>query len=379
MTFFLPVIAALAVYVIQVLIFKRFWRRSLSARAVFSVPKLREGDTADLIVSVENAKWLPLAAVKMNLALDRGLDFISDANLAVSDRNYRSEIFGLRGYERVTRRLPLAGDHRGLYSLSVIDLVGSDLFYTRRFWAPYPVDARITVLPGRAEPLKLNAATRRLMEETVVPRSDIADPFTLRGIRPYRSGDTVRDINWKASARTGELRVNIHDYTADKEAVILLDLQYDRLLRPDALLEESIRIASSLAGELMARGTAVSLVTKGRHAISGEPVRIGGGADMRHLETLEEGLAALQLPDEPDDSMNELLSNCLAEMKENQASQVTWILISTQKAGERLLKWPELKELAAMALRIVPIYSDESTGPDGTADRDAMLWEVHRG
>ena len=379
MTFFLPVIAALAVYGLQLLIFKRFWNRALSAKAVFSVSKVRAGDPADLVVSVENAKWLPLAAVKMNLALDRGLDFVSDANLAVSDRNYRSEIFGLRRFERVTRKLPLVANQRGLYSLSVIELVGSDLFYARRFWASYPVDARITVLPGRAEPVKINAATRRLMEETAVPRSDMEDPFTLRGIRPYRSGDSVRDINWKASARTGELRVNIHDYTADKEAVILLDLQYDRLLRPDDLLEESIRIASSLAGELMAHGTAVSLVTNGRHMISGEPVRIGGGADRRHLESLEEGLAALQLPGEPDDSMNELMAECLTEMKERQASQVTWILISTQKPEVKLQNWAELKELAAKTMRIVPLYIDEKAGSAAEDMRDTMLWEVHRG
>lgn len=51
------------------------------------------------------------------------------------------------------------------------------------------------------------------------------DPFEFRGIRDYTSTDPMNSVNWTASARTGELMVNVHDSTSSQEAIIILNLK----------------------------------------------------------------------------------------------------------------------------------------------------------
>ena len=46
----------------------------------------------------------------------------------------------------------------------------------------------------------------------------------INGIREYRTGDSRKDIHWKASARTGQLQVKTHDYTVQPKLVLLLNI-----------------------------------------------------------------------------------------------------------------------------------------------------------
>lgn len=45
----------------------------------------------------------------------------------------------------------------------------------------------------------------------------------VRGLRPHRSGDGVRDIHWKTSARRGQWMVREYDRTAPLDLIILID------------------------------------------------------------------------------------------------------------------------------------------------------------
>jgi uncharacterized protein (DUF58 family) len=79
----------------------------------------------------------------------------------------------------------------------------------------------------------------------------LLDPFEFAGIREYRREDPMNRINWKASARTGELMVNQPDATTEHHVTILLDLDDPYILKNEALLEESIRITAGLAAQLI--------------------------------------------------------------------------------------------------------------------------------
>ena len=107
MNILLFVLGAAAVYFLQMLLCGLLWDRGLRASVAFSEKQVREGDAVLLTAAVENRKRLPLVTLKVNVALDRGLEFQDQSNLAISDKNYRSEIFSLHGYERVERSLPL--------------------------------------------------------------------------------------------------------------------------------------------------------------------------------------------------------------------------------------------------------------------------------
>lgn len=161
MNIILFVLGAAAVYLIQMGLCKLFWNYKLNGTVYFSEKEAREGDTIQLVATVQNQKTIPIITVKVNAALDRGLEFLDQNNLAASDKNYRSEIFSLRGNEEVKREIPLFCAKRGYYSIDQIDFIGNDLFYTKRFLSSQQVNSNICILPGKADAKQLMVATQK--------------------------------------------------------------------------------------------------------------------------------------------------------------------------------------------------------------------------
>lgn len=380
MNILLFVLGAAIIYCLQMLLCKLLWNYHLSGNASFSEEQAYEGDTIQLVTTVENKKSIPVITVKVNVSLDRGLEFLDQNNLAISDKNYRSEIFSLRANEEVKREIPLFCAKRGYYSIDHIDFIGNDLFYTRRFLSTQPLNSHICVMPGKAEAKQLMIATQKMTGETVVPRSDCDDPFTFRGIRQYQSFDSIRDINWKASAKTGDLRVNIHDYTADQEIAILLDAEWDSLLKSDALLEESIRIAASLAGELIGKGIMTSLITNGHDCLNGEEISIQAGAHLQHSRSIQYALARLELPKQVQlSSLPSLIIKQVEQMDAQPNRKVSWVLISTQTNQKVVSAWKQLSERAVKAYWILPAHSTHDTPKEMLLDPNLIYWEVSYG
>lgn len=380
MNIILFILGAAAVYWLQMLFCKLTWNHKLSADARFSEKQATEGDTVLLTATVDNRKLLPIPTVKVNVELDRGLEFQDQSNLAVSDKNYRSEIFSLRNKERVIRDIPLYCAKRGYYTIDGIDLVGSDLFYTRCFLDSQKVNTSLCVYPGKAEARKLMVATQKMTGETVVRSSDCDDPFTFRGIRQYQAFDPIRDINWKASAKTGDLRVNIRDFTAEREIGIILDTEWDSLLKPDALLEESIRIAASLADEFIGQGITTTVITNGRDCLTGDMFSIGGGANAQHGDAIRYGLARIALlKQKGETSLPQLLEKQIQFMDSQPNRRISWVLISTE-TNQRVAKlWGDLGERAVKAYWIVPAHSSNEIPSEVLNSADVMYWEVAYG
>lgn len=104
--------------------------------------------------------------------------------------------------------VPLDGLPRGVYQLREARLIGSDVlgvFRLRRRIALEQLPA-VIVAPPLVElaPRELRAAGQQQSgtRHAILHRGD-----EMRGLRPYASGDDLRHVHWKSSARVGELVV----------------------------------------------------------------------------------------------------------------------------------------------------------------------------
>lgn len=380
MNLLLFILGAVIVYWLQILFCKLTWNRKLQADVRFSEKQAVEGEQIHLTITVENRKVIPIVTVKTNVAVDRGLEFQEQSNLSISDKNYRSEIFSLKGYEKVERDIPLFCAKRGYYHIEGIDFVGNDLFYTRRFLGYQKISKSVCVYPGKADARQLMVATQKMNGETVVRSSDCDDPFTFRGIRQYQPFDAIRDINWKASAKTGDLRVNIHDFTADQEIAIILDTEWDALLKPEGLLEESIRIAASMADEFIGQGVMTAMYTNGHDCLTDEIFSIEGGANAQHSTAIQYGLARVQIPRQKREStLADIIRAKVEQMDAQPNRKVSWVLISTQTNENVAKEWRELAERAVKAYWIVPAHSESEIPEEIHQTADVMYWEVAYG
>jgi hypothetical protein len=147
------------------------------------------------------------------------------------------------------------------------------------------------------------------------------DPFAFRGIREYTRTDPMKTINWKASAKTGELMVNTFDSTITERVMLCLDLQDTGIIRHERLVEEGISVAASFAEKLIARGMEVGLAVNVAKETEDTDERSNGfgkkegesyinlqPASGRSQLTRIERFLARRTPDEPTLSFAELLT-----------------------------------------------------------------------
>lgn len=366
-------LGAAILYMLQGFLYARFWEKKLDASITFSCEEMVEGEENTLKEVIENKKLLPLPMLRVKFQVDRSFAFQGEQNITVSDRCYKNDIFSVLPYQRITRILRFTGSKRGFYAIGKVDLVASDLMMEGSLIKTVESGSAVLVYPSPAERKRLDIPFKKLMGSILTSRYSYEDPFEFRGIRPYQPFDALKDINWKASAKTGEIKVNVHNYTARQEVFILLNLETESLLEQEALKEESIRIGASLAELLISRGIPVGLLSNGRDLLTGEELFLPTGSGAGHYRTIRERLARLEYKNKCRE-FAEILSGRQNGLKEVEG-KVLYVLISYSQRPALLKTFKALCEESRGSLWILPLFEDmELYGECPGADR--MKWEV---
>jgi len=89
------------------------------------------------------------------------------------------------------------------------------------------------------------------------------DGIEFADIRPFRVGDRVRHVNWRATARRGSLQMNQRHPEHSSDVVLLLDTFEEARDQASGTLDSAVRTAAALARAHLARRDRVGLVDFG--------------------------------------------------------------------------------------------------------------------
>ena len=288
MLFFWILIGSGLLYFAQRWLFRTLWDRGLGVNLRFEHSAVTEGEAVILTERCENRKWLPLPVFQYEYTLCRNF-------AAVTETDAKPMIFRRRlampGRRAARNRTTIETLPRGVYSVTNLNLSAMDLFYSARWESSRISTARLTVYPAKLPAEKLSLPFRQLLGAVLTRRMAQEDPFQLKGIRPYEIYDSMRLINWKASARTGELKVNQFEYSTDEAIAFLLDLGSGSEADREAL----IRLASSLSQLFLRRGVSVALSANGRDSITGRALRVPAGSGIGQQAAVDTSLARVKL------------------------------------------------------------------------------------
>lgn len=278
--------------------FVRHWDRGLSVDFGFARSHAREGSEGTLVQVVENRGRLPLPSLLVRFETGRGLVFPEGAGVYRTDRSYAQETFCVGSGERITRRRRFTCAQRGCYRVLKVSLEAGDLTGLDRGRTERAQQARLFVLPRRLPLSGVTLPLERVLGEVRSSRRIYEDPFSFAGIRPYQPTDSYRRINWRSSARTGELMVSEWEHTADRGVLLLLGLE-DPGARPDPeLFEDAIRLAGTMAELLLERRIGVGLVTTARDALDHGEVSCPVRAGSTQMADIDEALCRIDLEQE---------------------------------------------------------------------------------
>jgi uncharacterized protein (DUF58 family) len=89
------------------------------------------------------------------------------------------------------------------------------------------------------------------------------DGIEFADLRPFVPGDRIRRVNWRASARRGELWVNEHHTERNADVVIFLDSFAEARRGERSTLDPALRAAASLTSRYLRQKDRVGFVTFG--------------------------------------------------------------------------------------------------------------------
>ena len=284
-------ILAFALVLLQCFVYKKLWDKNLYVSVFFSQNGILEGEEGEVVEIIENRKRLPLTMLKVKFQTSRYLGFFDEIGSKTTDQYYRNDIFQVGAGEKITRKLSFIGIKRGYYNIKNIDLTASDLFFISEYHKSMPTEHYLYVYPKMFHSEDFRRSLQKLNGEIIVKRHMLEDPFEYRGIREYQPYDDMRSVNWKATARTGELKVNQKNYTAMQTVRIFLNLEDDGVWKKEKEVEAAMQIAMGIACFFLSQGMKVSCYANGRDILTDEHVEIQGSSAMCQLDVIGKAFA----------------------------------------------------------------------------------------
>jgi uncharacterized protein (DUF58 family) len=233
-------------------------RPEIAARLHLDRDRVLEGEEVE--VEVELASQSSVAELEVHLELPTGLAVAEGRNpFALRlGTDPRSVVFRVRA------------EHWGAYLLGEVTFRARDPFaffvYDRELDLAQPLKAfpRTEALRHMVRPLETQVFSGNQVARAKGGGIEFAD------LRPFTPGDRIRRINWRASARRGELWVNEHHPERNADVVVFLDSFTEarrgrQASQPDAgsTLDLSVRAAASLLAGYLGQRDRVGFVSFG--------------------------------------------------------------------------------------------------------------------
>ena len=183
------------------------------------------GAEIELTTEVTNQKWLPvvwLSVVDAWPPAVEALNLTTRLAPALGGRVFDQTLF-VRWYQRVRRHYRGRCSQRGVHTFGPVSMEASDPLGLGGVTSRDETVQRVTVLPKVLHVAAADLLHGRPLVGVPTERSLARDPASPAGVRAYSPGDPLRTVNWRATARTGDLHTNVWEPTTLAEVRILLN------------------------------------------------------------------------------------------------------------------------------------------------------------
>lgn len=354
MEIIIAVLIFIIIYVVQQKIYTALWDKNLQVDIRFAEEYVRAGDQAELTEVINNAKRLPLTVFHVKFSTSRTFLFQDSENAQITDSYHRNDVFSVLGNQKVTRRLAFQTTRRGFYEITAVNIIARDFFLSKSFVKMLANESSLYVFPEKREDIIPDSLFETMLGEMISKRSMTEDAFSFRGIREYGTADSMKKINWKATARMDDLMVNVYNHTAEQKLKILLNLEPNAMIRTDYMMELCISIASTAAETFMKREIPVMVRSNGIDLLTKETGFVDFGSARNHQLTIDRYLSRIR----ENAGLDVFLDIVNTEIRQS-GQDVTYLVISSYRKEDLLLKLDYMVEQGASVYMISPYFDIE--------------------
>jgi uncharacterized protein (DUF58 family) len=255
------------------------------------------GEDVSLWLRMSNRKPLPLPWIEARerfpqaMISEPGDEFLSTGQVSLMQTDWRTSLWS---HQRASRRYDLHCPDRGVYEIGPGRLLSGDPFGLFTDEREEAHRTRIIVYPHTVELGAAALPARRPYGELTGGLKIFEDPTRVAGVRDYRPGDTLRRVDWNATARLGKLQSRVYDPSAALHLLICLNTQTTIPMWAGVvpqLLERSITVAASMAREAYDSRYSVGLLANSSFPESDRAIRIAPGRRAEQFIRILESLA----------------------------------------------------------------------------------------
>ncbi len=269
----------------------RLWARRASQNLTYKrafTPRIFLGERVPVELEVQNRGFLPIPWVSVSELLP----------IRLAAPNIFRQVIWLPPKGKSHLNYVLSGYYRGYYPIGPLSLTTGDI------WGMEQIDRReprldyLTVYP-RIVPIERMSLLSKSPLGTLRSRELIyEDPARVMGVRDYVTGDPLRRIDWKSTARSQKLRVKLLEPAISVEVAIFLNLNLAEYApsRAELATELGIVAAASIANHMVGLRQAVGLSTNGLDPITDriQPITLLPRKERSHLMQILDVLARVQ-------------------------------------------------------------------------------------
>ena len=180
---------------------------------IFEADYLYAGDTADCTTILKCDLYLPVPYIE-----------IKSEVFKVAFTEYTAQLISLTAEESQWIKNRIIFHKRGIYNLGKVDLKIRDVFNVLEIRKSFYTKDSVKVYPRIYEIVNLTPGGKDVFRESIDFKGNNEDQFTIKDVREYRQGDSLKKIHWKLSARYGELYVKNSESISGEQTVIFVDL-----------------------------------------------------------------------------------------------------------------------------------------------------------
>lgn len=241
--------AALAMLALSYLYVRALWK-SFDVEITCDETVLSAGGTTGVLAKIKFDLPLPVPYAEIR----------SDAFTA-SGNGYSCYLRDTTWDENIWIKNDLRFSKRGLHKLDNIFVRVSDVFRISCFEKTIDTGITIKVFPKIHNISSLPLSGIDIYRETADLKSRSEDQNTVRDVRKYREGDSLKKVHWKLSAKQDELFVKNLDTISGEEIVLFSDMNSRNYSLDDSgTVEESVvDFSASIVNQIIRKNLSIKV------------------------------------------------------------------------------------------------------------------------
>lgn len=208
----------LVVAIISGILYMLLSRKTLSAKLKYDSRSYNVGDSANITIIVENSGIIPTPYV-----------YVESKTLCSLVEGYCGDLIFIGIDKSKWTVNKIFFKKRGIYDFGDIYLEVSDLFCIFTSIKNIHKKLDIRVYPKIYDLNNIKLCGRDSYENLINSKSGIDDFTLIKDIRKYNTGDNLKKVHWKLSAKHGELYVKNFDAISGKECNLFMNMHIDNL------------------------------------------------------------------------------------------------------------------------------------------------------